>query len=153
MDLIDGWDAALARTRAVCLSLPEAHEEEAWIGTRWCVRGKTFAHLVPVIDGGPPVYARALRGPGPTIMLTFRTAEPGPYLHAAPDDPRRYIGAGRDLVAIVLDDRTDPDDRTGEIDWADTAEALVESYRLMAPRALGAQVGHGPEAAPGSATR
>lgn len=24
--------------RAICLSLPGAYEEQAWVGTRWCVR-------------------------------------------------------------------------------------------------------------------
>ena len=38
----------VARLRAVCLALPEAYEEPAWVGTRWCVRKRNFAHVVAV---------------------------------------------------------------------------------------------------------
>ena len=34
----------LAGLRAACLALPDAYEEQAWAGTRWCVRKRTFAH-------------------------------------------------------------------------------------------------------------
>lgn len=33
--------AVLARLRAACLALPDAYEEQAWVGTRWMVRKKT----------------------------------------------------------------------------------------------------------------
>ena len=67
-DLLDAL-----RTR--CLALPEAYEEPAWTGTRWCVRGKNFAHAVMIEDGWPPAYVRAaatdnlddLRGDGVPI--------------------------------------------------------------------------------------
>jgi hypothetical protein len=36
----------LARLRLVCLELPEAVEETAWEGIRWCVRGRNFAHVL-----------------------------------------------------------------------------------------------------------
>jgi hypothetical protein len=29
--------------RTICLALPEAHEEAAWVGTRWRIRTRTFA--------------------------------------------------------------------------------------------------------------
>ncbi len=128
---MDVWAPLLLSTRHLCLGWPEVDEVEAWVGTRWSVRRRTFAHLVPVIDGWPPIYARALGSSGPAVMLTFRTPEPGPYLHAEPDGPRRYIGAGRDLVALVVD---------GTTDWDDAAEAIGDSYRLMAPRALAARL-------------
>ncbi len=38
--------AILDRLRARCLALPEAYEEQAWVGTRWRVRGRTFAHVL-----------------------------------------------------------------------------------------------------------
>jgi hypothetical protein len=34
----------VARLREVCLGLPQAQEEPAWVGTRWCIRQQTFAH-------------------------------------------------------------------------------------------------------------
>ena len=36
--------------RSVCLRLPEAYEEQAWVGTRWRIRKRTFAHVL-VIEG------------------------------------------------------------------------------------------------------
>ena len=36
---------------SLCLALPEAYEEEAWVGTRWRIRTKTFAHVL-MIDRG-----------------------------------------------------------------------------------------------------
>ena len=35
-----------ARVRSLCLALPDAHEEAAWVGTRWRIRTKTFAHVL-----------------------------------------------------------------------------------------------------------
>ena len=35
--------AILTRLRSMCLALPEAYEEQAWVGTRWCIRKKNFA--------------------------------------------------------------------------------------------------------------
>ncbi|NND75508.1 MAG: hypothetical protein HKN44_10940, partial [Ilumatobacter sp.] len=37
-----------ARLREMCLALPDAHEERAWVGTRWMVRTRTFAHVLGV---------------------------------------------------------------------------------------------------------
>jgi hypothetical protein len=45
----------VAELRAICLGLPEAREERAWVGTRWMVGKKTFAHVLTVEDGWPPV--------------------------------------------------------------------------------------------------
>lgn len=80
----EAWASILEKTRDVCLARPMVTEEEAWVGTRWSVRRKTFAHLVPVIDGWPPIYARVLGSSGPAFLLTFRTPDPGPYIHAEP---------------------------------------------------------------------
>ena len=69
----------LERLRAVCLGLPEAYEEEAWVGVRWCVRSRNFAHVVRIDGGWPPAYARAAGSDGPVTVLTFRTPEPELY--------------------------------------------------------------------------
>ena len=53
----------LDAVRAVCLALPDAYEEAAWVGTRWRIRGKTFAHVLTIDAGWPPAYARAVREP------------------------------------------------------------------------------------------
>ena len=48
---MDVFGEALAWARGVCLTLPDAYEEEAWVGTRWVVRRRTFAHLLEIVDG------------------------------------------------------------------------------------------------------
>jgi hypothetical protein len=58
----------VARLRAVCLGLPEAYEEQAWVGTRWRVRTRTFAHVLTVDAGWPPAYARAAATDGPVTV-------------------------------------------------------------------------------------
>jgi hypothetical protein len=119
--------AVLANLRAVCLALPEAYEEEAWVGTRWRVRGQTFAHVLVVEGGRPPAYARAAATDGPATVLTFRSS-------GAELDGLRAAGhpffAPRwraDEVGLVLDD---------DADWDDVGELLVESFCVQAPAAL-----------------
>jgi len=41
-------DHTEARLREICLALPDAHEQRAWVGTRWMVRKRTFAHVLGV---------------------------------------------------------------------------------------------------------
>ena len=41
-----------ARLRTICLALPDAYEQQAWVGVRWMVRNKTFAHVLGIeFDG------------------------------------------------------------------------------------------------------
>jgi hypothetical protein len=47
-------DKVLSRLRSVCLGLPEAHEETAWVGVRWRIRTNTFAHVLVINAGWPP---------------------------------------------------------------------------------------------------
>ena len=42
------------------MALPDAYEEEAWVGTRWRVRKRTFAHVLTV-EGGSRLGAHAAR--------------------------------------------------------------------------------------------
>ena len=115
----------VAELRAVCLALPEAYEEQAWVGTRWRVRKRTFAHVLTVDSGWPPAYARAAATNGPITVLMFRSS--GPELDA-------LAGAGHpffmppwraDEVGMVLDDG---------VDWDEVAELVTESYCVVAPR-------------------
>ena len=64
----------LAGVRAIALALPDAYEEQAWVGTRWRVRGRTFAHLLTIEDGRPEGHARAAGTAGPCRILTFRSS-------------------------------------------------------------------------------
>lgn len=121
----------LQRLRARCLDLPEAYEEEAWTGTRWCIRASNFAHVVMLADGWPPAYAQAAAMEGPACLLTFRL--PAPLL-AAPrlDRPPFFRPAWfPDIVGLQIDARSD---------WEEIEALVRESYRLLAPKKLAALV-------------
>ena len=64
----------LAALRRICTALPDVREEQAWVGTRWTIRRKNFAHVLRVDRGWPPAYARAAGTDGPATVLTFRSA-------------------------------------------------------------------------------
>jgi predicted DNA-binding protein (MmcQ/YjbR family) len=124
-------EPVVARLREICLPLPEASEHEAWTGTAWRVRTRTFAHVVVVADGWPPAYLGAMGvladDGGPTTVLTFRSA--GDELEALGNlgppyfRPPWHPGA----VGMVLG---------GDVDWGEVTELVTESYCLMAPAAL-----------------
>jgi hypothetical protein len=117
--------------RSVCLRLPEVDEEAAWVGTRWVVRGRTFAHVLVVDDGWPPAYARAAGEDGPIVVLTFRAS--GTDLEALRQGgPPFFAPPWRvDEVGLVLGDA---------VDWTEIAELLTDSYCLQAPRDLARSV-------------
>lgn len=123
--------AVVAGLRSICLGLPEVHEERAWVGVRWRVRTKTFAHVLTIEHGRPQAFARAAGSNGPLVVLTFRA--PGEELDAiAHSGPPFFFGGwGRDAVGMVLDDA---------VDWAEVQELLTESYCLLAPQKLAALV-------------
>lgn len=52
----------LDRLRTVCSALLEVTEEQAWVGTRWCIRKHNFAHAVS-IEADWPQRTLAPRGP------------------------------------------------------------------------------------------
>jgi hypothetical protein len=123
--------AILARVRAICLGLPETHEQPAWVGTRWQVRKRTFAHVFPVHEESPPILARIAAGAGAVTALVFRAeGEELDWLRRA-GPPFFYAGWGRDAVGIVLTDSTD---------WDEIAELLTDSYCTKAPKKLQALI-------------
>ena len=42
------------RLRDICEPLPDAYEEEAWVGIRFRVRNRTFVHCCAIDEGRPP---------------------------------------------------------------------------------------------------
>ncbi|TFV68309.1 UNVERIFIED_ORG: MmcQ/YjbR family DNA-binding protein [Bacillus sp. AZ43] len=121
----------LAGLRPIALGLPETYEERAWVGTRWRIRGRTFAHVLEIVGGRPQGHARAAGTTGPCWVLTFRSSgleletlrRTGPPFFAPP-----WRG---DEVGMVLGD---------DVDWDEVAELLTESYCLLAPARLAASV-------------
>ena len=116
--------------RAICLALPEAHEEAAWVGTRWRIRTRTFAHVVAIEGGWPPAYARSA-GRDDAIVLTFQSA--GEELEALSrvGDPFFRPPWRPGVVGRLL---------TDDADWGEIAELVTESYCLLAPERLRALV-------------
>jgi hypothetical protein len=122
---VDEFAEALDWARGVCLALPEAYEEDAWVGTRWMVRRRTFAHLLEIVDGYPPSFAAAARTDGPETVLTVRA---GAELAAVLAGPGSFGPLwNRDDVGVRLAERPDRDE---------LAELIEDSYRLRAPKTL-----------------
>ncbi|MBO9520165.1 MAG: MmcQ/YjbR family DNA-binding protein [Nocardioidaceae bacterium] len=134
----------VARLGAICAALPAVVEEDAWIGTRWRVRGRTFAHVLPIRDGRPPSYAQAAGVEGSAVVLTFRITEQERDLFTRLGPPYWAIRWGRDVGGLVLGDAP-----AAELDWTEIAELVTESYRLLAPKRLAAAVDFDPGAISG----
>ena len=117
--------------RSVCAGLPEVREEPAWTGTRWVTGKQTFAHVVQISDGWPPVYCRAAGTDGPATVLTFQSAgdELLALSHIGPPFFRPTWRPG--IVGLFVDDTTD---------WDEVRELLIESFCLLAPKRLVAQL-------------
>lgn len=88
----------VARLRPVCPGLPESYEEPAWVGVRWRVRKRTFAHVLTSAAGWPPAYARVTGAPDPSTLLTFRAPEPELHALTSAGHPYYRRGWGRDVV-------------------------------------------------------
>ena len=124
---VDDVPAAVEqRLRGICLGLPDAYERQAWKGTRWMVRRRTFASVLGVEgdDGGR------------RVLLAFRSAGDELEVLRRAGPPFLMLGWGRDAVGLVLDDATD---------WTEVGELITESYCAMAPRKLAALVDRPPE--------
>jgi len=119
-----GGRGALARLRAICLALPEAHEKLSHGEPTWFAgKGKVFAMLDDHHHG-----ARHL-----SVWLP---AEPGVQQALVESDPKRYfrppyVGPSG-WVGVVLDERPD---------WAKVAWLVEQAFRQVAHRKLVAQLG------------
>jgi|SRR5579884_3352786 len=112
-------DDPVSRLRAICLDLPEATEQETWGAPTFRVRDKIFA--MPRRDDG---------------RLSFWCkARPGAQEVLVAADPDRffvppYVGR-RGWIGVRLD--------RGH-DWDEISDLVAESYRMTAPKRLGAQL-------------
>ena len=120
-------EAWVQRLATIALSLPDAYQEEAWVGERWRVRGRTFAHVLRVERGRPRAYSDAVGSEGPHVVLTFR-ADPEELEAIARSGPRYFKARwGRDVGGVVLDD---------DVDWRELQELVTDSYCRLAPHKL-----------------
>jgi hypothetical protein len=126
-DYADVPHTILTELRAVCLALPDAYEEQAWAGTRWRVRKRTFAHVLTIESGWPPAYARAAADGGPVTVMTFRAPLPEIDALCAMGLPFFKPEWGPNVLGMVL---------AGDTDWEEVGELLTESFRIMAPKKL-----------------
>ncbi len=121
----------LDRLRAICGALPEAYEEPAWIGVRWRVRKRTFAHVACLEQGRPGPYEVAARPDRDNTVVTFRASADEVNALGNSGPPFYFAGWGRNVIGIVLD---------GDTDWDEVSELLTESFCVMAPLKLVARV-------------
>jgi hypothetical protein len=119
------------RLRPICLGLPDAYEEQAWVGTRWRIRKKTFAHVLVIDPEHQAAYARMVGSDEPVCVVTFRC--PGDEIEGlvAGGHPFYKAAWGHDVVGLILDD---------DADWDEIAELMTESYCVLAPKRLAASV-------------
>lgn len=112
----------LPKLRRLCLSLPEAHEVEAWGEPTFRVKNKLFAMFAHPNNhhggGRPAVWCKAAPG---NQELMIRSA---PTRFFKPP----YVGPSG-WVGVWLD---------GKVDWAEVADLLTDSYLLVAPKKLAA---------------
>jgi hypothetical protein len=125
---IDVPKVIVDKLRLACLDLPEAYEERAWVGTRWMVVKKNFAHVLMINEGYPPAYAKAAGTNGPACVLTFRA-------------PRAALEAPRfkrhpffrpvwfpNIVGVIIE--------PAKVDWDDVTSLVIESYCVLAAKKL-----------------
>ena len=120
--------SALTRLRRLCLSLPEAHEVEAWGEPTFRVRNKLFA-----------MHSAASNHHGSGRSAVWCKAPPGDQelmIRMAPDRFFRppYVGPSG-WVGVFLD---------GSTDWKELRDIVEESYRMTAPKRLLQQHGLDP---------
>ncbi|MCD2469313.1 MULTISPECIES: MmcQ/YjbR family DNA-binding protein [unclassified Streptomyces] len=121
----------LDRLRSICGRLPESYEEPAWIGVRWRIRTRTFAHVyTPDVDRSP-VYASYVGADQEPVVMTFRVAADDLLGLTAAGFPFFRADWGHNVVVAVLGDH---------IDWTELAELITDSYRGMAPKFLAARL-------------
>jgi hypothetical protein len=113
-------DDPLERLRSICLSLPDAHEEEAWGEPTFRVRNKMFATYASAHNhhgaGRPAVWCKATLTDQDLLIRT----QPDRFFVPPYVGPKGWVG-------IHLDQSPD---------WPAVADILREGYRLIAPKSL-----------------
>ena len=116
---------AIARVAAICEGLEGAVEHDAWTGVSWRVGGVTFAHVVEIVDGKPPIYARVFGTDGQATVLTFQADEEDRAALGQVGPPFHLPPWRKGIVGVVID---------GDSDWDEITELVSESHRICAAR-------------------
>ncbi len=111
----------LDRVREICLSFPEAEERETWGHPTFRVRDRIFVSSGLGDDDGRSQMVAMKAIPGEQESLL---AEGHPFFRP------KYVGS-KGWIGIVLDAQTD---------WGEIRELVEDSYRLIAPKRLVAQI-------------
>jgi predicted DNA-binding protein (MmcQ/YjbR family) len=109
------------RLRRICLSLPEAYEEETWGEATFRVRKKIFC----MAGGHDPAQP----------SLTLKATDPDQQALLAQGTPfflPAYVGH-KGWIGVDLG--------SDGVDWTEIGELVTESYRLIAPKRLAALIG------------
>jgi hypothetical protein len=117
------------RIRTLCLALPEVtvridYSQVSQRSTAWSydIRRRSFCLLVARADpAGQPV---------PLLVLRASPEEREALLSVG--HPFFAPRAGRNRIGVLL---------TGDTDWAEIRELVIESYRILAPKKLIALLG------------
>jgi hypothetical protein len=114
----------LTRLRKLCLALPAAHEVEAWGEPTFRVRNKLFAMYADADNhhgaGRPAVWLKA--APGNQALMV--KAAPERFFVPPYVGPSGWVGVWLDRQA----------------DWTDLADLILDSYCLVAPKRLLAEL-------------
>jgi predicted DNA-binding protein (MmcQ/YjbR family) len=112
-------DPITDRLRAICLALPEAVETTTWSDPTFRIRGKIFA-MEKRGDGRASLWCKAPAG----SQMVLIGADPQRFFAPPYVGPKGWVG-------VRLDDGPD---------WDEVAALVRRSYRLIAPKRLGASV-------------
>jgi phosphoribosylglycinamide formyltransferase-1 len=118
-----GEDQRLTQLAAICEAFPEVERERMGVHSRFVVRKKTFAYFLNDHHGDGIV----------SLCVKVVSGESGELIASDPERFYRpaYLGANG-WVGLRLD--------VGEVDWGEVAAFAANSYRLLAPRRLAAQL-------------
>jgi predicted DNA-binding protein (MmcQ/YjbR family) len=110
----------MEKIRRICLALPEAYEQETWGEATFRVRKKIFV-MAGDHEGRATATMKATRDEQQALLAVGE-----PYFFPA------YVGA-KGWIGVDL--------TSTPVSWAEVVELVQESYCLVAPKRLAAQVG------------
>jgi predicted DNA-binding protein (MmcQ/YjbR family) len=114
----------LPRLRAICLALPEATERPSGQHAAFLVRKKTFVYFLDDHHGDGRLALNCKTSPEMRELLLG--SDPARYFIPPYLGHHGWIGVYLDLAAAT--------------DWDEVADLVIDSYRLIGPKRLVAQL-------------